>query len=667
MKTITLVLGIAVVILVGLDLRAEPKNNLAPLVAQPLPLGSIKPTGWLKRQLRIQAAGLGGHLDEFWPDVKDSAWIGGAAEGWERAPYWLDGFIPLAIELDDAALKERARKWIDHILRTQSPDGWLGPISGNPSPQSRLAQYDVWPRFIVLKAMTQWQEATNDDRIAPAMTRFFRRLDKLLDEKPLEEWARVRWADLSLSIYWLYDRTPEPWLLDLAAKVRKQGLDWPKLACDFPYHEKVTRRTLAEFTAAAGGRKINDQFGATHGVNVAMGVKAPAVWARQSGDADDRRAVFTLLKTIDKFHGQATGMFSCDEHLAGRSPSQGTELCTVVEMMFSLETLLTMLPDVSLADRLEAIAYNALPATFKDDMWAHQYDQQANQVVCKMSQERVYTNNGPDSNLFGLKPNFPCCLANMHQGWPKFTSHLWMQSSAGGLIAMTYAPCDVKTSIGGNDVQVTVETDYPFADTIDVTVVSPKAAEFPLDLRIPEWTQGATVAIDAAKPQPARAGTFHQLKRQWSGSTRVTLTLPMKLRAERRFNDSVTIRRGPLVFALNVGQDWRKLRDDKPSADWEVHPTTSWNYGLAIDPAHPEAGLNVETRPVAESPFSPERPAVWLVGKGRRIEDWKLLRNAADVPPRSPVKSSAPLEDVKLFPYGCAKLRVTEIPVLASE
>jgi uncharacterized protein len=336
-------------------------------------------------------------------------------------------------------------------------------------------------------------------------------------------------------------------------------------------------------------------------------------------------------------------------------------------MMYSLETLLTIQPEVALADRLESVAYNALPATFTDDMWAHQYDQQANQVVCKVSPERVYSNNGPDANLFGLEPNFGCCLANMHQGWPKFTAHLWMRSAAGGLSAMAYAPCDVEASVGGSDVRVGVRTDYPFADTIAITVNSATPAGFPLDLRIPAWAEGATVAVDGADPEPARAGTFHRVSRRWSGKSRVTLTLPMKLRTERRYNDSVTVHRGPLVFAIRVGQDWRKLRDRKPTADWEVYPTTAWNYGLAIDPEDPQAGLRVETREVAESPFSPDAPAVRLLGKGRRIVGWELLRNAADVPPQSPIHSAEPLEDVELIPYGAAKLRVTEIPVLSGD
>ena len=87
---------------------AQP-TGLLPLAYRPLPLGSIRPAGWLRDQLQVQAGGLSGHLDEFWPDVEDSAWIGGKQEGWERGPYWLDGVVPLGILLDDPKSVERVR------------------------------------------------------------------------------------------------------------------------------------------------------------------------------------------------------------------------------------------------------------------------------------------------------------------------------------------------------------------------------------------------------------------------------------------------------------------------------------------------------------------------------------------------------------------------------
>ena len=153
-----------------------------------------------------------------------------------------------------------------------------------------------------------------------------------------------------------------------------------------------------------------------------------------------------MLEILDRYHGQATGIFTCDEHLAGRSPSQGTELCTVVEAMYSLEVAAAIIGDARLGDRLEMLAFNALPATFKKDMTAHQYDQQCNQVVCTAAGEHVYVSNEADSNLYGLEPNFGCCTANMHQGWPKFASHLWMKSA--GRRAGGHRLCTVRDRYG---------------------------------------------------------------------------------------------------------------------------------------------------------------------------------------------------------------------------
>ena len=124
---------------------------------------------------------------------------------------------------------------------------------------------------------------------------------------------------------------------------------------------------------------------------------------------------------MDRYHLLPSGVHSGDEHMAGLNPSQGTELCAVVEGMFSVEHLIAILGEPALSDRLEKIAFNALPGAFDGDMWAHQYDQQPNQVLCSL-RARHWTTNGPEANLFGLEPNFGCCTSNFHQGWPKLVS-----------------------------------------------------------------------------------------------------------------------------------------------------------------------------------------------------------------------------------------------------
>jgi DUF1680 family protein len=644
----------------GFEQAQSVGRAIQPTAYRPLPLSRIKPTGWLREQLRTQAAGLSGHLDEFWPDIKNSAWTGGTAEGWERVPYWLDGLVPLAYLTDDQALQAKARRVIDYILDHQHPDGWLGPIGDTAGHKP----YDTWPLFPLFKALTQYQEATGDPRVVAALSRCARKIDRVIDQTPLHSWAKMRAADFAITLVWLHERTGEPWLLDLARKCFAQSHDWRAQFDDF----KFTGKTQGKFELD------------THGVNTAMALKYGAVRYLLTGDTRDRGAVFPMLALLDLHHGQATGIFTCDEHLAGRCPSQGTELCTVVEAMYSLEVASAVTGDARLGDRLEKLAYNALPATFKKDMTAHQYDQQCNQVICSKEGNHVYVNNGSDSNLFGLEPNFGCCTANMHQGWPKFASFLWMRSADGGLAAIAYAPCVVETRIQDKPVKVEVKTDYPFRDTIAIAVTVGEPMSFPLHLRVPLWTKevigaapglelragGIALPLGSTRFMVNGGGGFLELRGEWSGTKAISLRLPMEVRLYHGFNDAVAIERGPLVYGLKIGAEWKKVRDNSQFSDWEVYPTTPWNYALQIDSEHPEQSVTFQERPLGSSPLTPEGAPVIAQVKGRRLSGWKLERGAAAPPPPSPAASNGPAEELILVPYGCTDLRITEFPTLGS-
>ena len=631
-----------------------PKPGVVrPNALAPLPLGEIKPAGWLKRQLEIQAAGLGGSLDEFWPDIKSSAWIGGKAEGWERVPYWLDGLVPLAFLNDDPALKAKARRFVDYILEHQQPDGWLGPIGDTAGHKP----YDPWPLFPLFKAFIQYEEAAADPRILPALLKCARKIDAVLDETPLYSWGRMRAADFASALLILHDRTHEPWLIDLARKAFAQSHDWRAEFEDFRYTERTE------------GRFDLDR----HGVNIAMGLKYGPVRYRLTGDPGDRDAVFTMLDKLDEYHGQPNGLFSCDEHLAGRSPSQGSELCTVVEAMYSLETAIAATGDPRLGDRLEKLAFNALPATFKKDMTAHQYDQQCNQVACRREGEHVYTSNGPDSNLYGLEPNFGCCTANFHQGWPKFAANLWMKTPDGGLAVVAYAPCVVETEIQGKPVKLEVKTEYPFRDVVDITVTVPEPMTFPLALRtlkrsLPVFLLNeTTAAVQRIEAPDEGSDGYQKVHVAWTGSSSLRLALPAHLRLYHGAHDSVAIERGSLVFALPIGAEWKKVKDNPRFADWEVLPTTPWNYALDLAPANLAGSATLEEGPLnaAGTSFSVDGAPISMRVKARRLESWKIEKGAAAPPPRSPVRSDAPLEELRLIPYGCTDLRITEFPTLA--
>ena len=306
--------------------------------------------------------------------------------------------------------------------------------------------------MVMLKVLTQYQEATGDPRVVPgadALLRAPRR--RRPPSRPLHDWAVYRWAD-ELAI----DRLAlQPHRRPAAAGpgAHAEGAGH-RLAGALRHVCRSPTRPPASCSASAAPERLPDRGMRAHGVNVAMALKTSALWSLVSGEAADRDAALRALDVLDRHHGQPNGMFSADEHHAGRDPSQGTELCAVVEALYSLQQVVAVNGDVALADRIERMAYNAMPATMSADMWSHQYDQQANQVMCSLNRRRWVT-NGPESNLFGLEPNFGCCTANLHQGWPKLVGSLWMATPDNGLAAVVYAPSTVKARVGAAG-QVTI-------------------------------------------------------------------------------------------------------------------------------------------------------------------------------------------------------------------
>jgi len=652
--------GVAAASISKIGAGAEDKPALADIVVNrpplaqnrfyPLPLTSVRPKGWLLDQLRIQARGLTGHLDEFWPDVgSDNGWLGGKGDSWERGPYYLDGLLPLAHLVSDDKLLEKCNRWVDWTLGNQAPSGMIGPSDND----------DWWPRMVMLKVLTQHHDASRDARVIRVMESYFSHQLRQLRSRPLRDWGKFRWQDEVLSVVWLYNRTGNRELLQLAELLHQQGYNWRKQFESFEFRQKSSPEDLG----LVEGKLPPDRAMQAHGVNNAMALKSSAIRWLFSQDPADRAGVERQLAALDMYHGMPMGMFSADEHLAGRNPSQGVELCTVVETMFSLEQTVAILGNASLGDRLERIAYNALPAAVTDDMWAHQYDQQTNQIECTLAQ-RPWTSNGPEANLFGLEPNYGCCTANMHQGWPKFTSSLWMANAEGGVAAIAYAPCELRTTVFGIPVVIEEQTGYPYNGRINLQIGPAKAVRFPLALRIPQWADAAKIIVNDGPPARTRPGDFAILEREWKSGDQVSLELPMTARSRRWDDDSVIVERGPLLFSLSVETAWSKLRTRGMTADWEARPRSAWNYALQLDQRNSPLAEVPHPTGVSRNIFSLEGAPIRVEARGKKTSQWKAENGVAGKIPSIPVSSAEPVEKLILAPYGAAKLRITVFPVL---
>ena len=635
-------------LILALQVAVAPVFNREPLetttYAQ-LPLGAITPDGWLMEQLQKQADGLTGHLDQIYPQVMgdNNAWLGGDGDSWERGPYWIDGLLPLAYILNKQELKAKAQKWVDAILNSQQENGYFGPSEDHPFVYGlqRGKTHDWWPKMVALKILQQYYNATGDQRVIDCLNKYFRYQNNMLRQQPLDywsSWGKERGADNLNIVYWLYNIIGEEWLLELGKLIHSQTTDW---------------------TAAFLDGDIFYTQGSVHCVNLAQGFKAPVVWWQYSHDAKDRQAPWKAVETIRHTVGLPTGLWAGDEMLHWGSPTRGSELCTAVEMMYSLEEMLRITGDIRYADYLERVAYNALPAQIKDDFSAKQYYQQTNQISATKSWRSFSTPHDDTDIIFGTLNGYPCCLSNMHQGWPKLTQNLWYATPDGGLAAMVYAPSTVKAKVAGDTVAIITEnTDYPFKERISFTVnferKRTKKATFPLRFRIPEWAKEYEITLNGSPVQTEVSDRCALISREWKRGDTVILVFRMDIRTEEWYDKAWSIVRGPLVYALKMNEQWSwKAFEGKDryygDGAWEVTSDTPWNYCLMREEFSPnKCEVNQENGPVT------------IRVPARKLLSWTNIDSVAYwTEDGMDVGEECTIE---LIPYGCTTLRIAEFP-----
>ena len=639
-----------------------------------LPVTAIKPKGWLLNQLKIMRDGSTGHLDEVHNKIKnDNGWLGGKGDGWEETPYWLDGAVPVAYLLDDKDLKNKVLRYINWTLDNQRPSGYFGPITkwerqSGKKVTADSCQYgeDWWPKMIMLKVLQQYYMATNDPRVVPFMKKYFQYQLNSLKRCPIArwtEWAEARGADNVLIAQWLYSITKDPLLLRVAELIHAQSFAWSEWFLG------------RDWVINAATLQNNDRWMTRHGVNVGMSIKDPVVHYQRTGDTLYLRALRTGFNDLMTLHGLPFGVFSADEDLHGNDPTQGTELCAVVETMFSLENAISLTGETRYMDALERMTFNALPAQTTDDYNNKQYFQIANQVNIKRG---VFNFSLPFergmNNVLGMRSGYTCCLANMHQGWAKFASHLWYATADKGVAALHFSPNTLTTKVGNDNTEVTIDevTSYPFSGNINFAISAQKEVSFSLHLRIPAWCKEASLSLNGQPLRKEKGGQIILINRKWKNGDKLTLDLPMEVTTSNWGRNSRAVERGPLVYGLKLEEQWQKETDEKEGDYFNVLTTSPWNYGL-IDSIvkQPVKAVQVrEVKPVGDSfIWNLANAPIELKVFGKRIQDWKIVNDVAPQPVTARDglymgRVEDKTEELTLVPYGCTKLRIVAFPIV---
>ncbi|CAN5533509.1 glycoside hydrolase family 127 protein [soil metagenome] len=645
------------------------KAPLAPLSFIKLPVGSIQPKGWILKYLELQRDGLTGKLGEIsaWLDKNNNAWFSGTGKGdhgWEEVPYWLKGYGNLGYILKDEKMVAETKLWLDKVFQSQQPNGYFGPAFATTDiQQAKAGLQDMWPNMLMLWCMQSYYEYSNDARVIPFMTKYFKWQSTVPDEKLLKiYWENSRGGDNLYSIYWLYNRTGEKWLLDLANKIHRNTADWSQ----------------------------KDNLPNWHNVNIAQCFREPATYYMQTKDSSFLNATYNDFYLVRSIYGQVPGgMFGADENARKGfdDPRQAVETCGMVEQMASDEILTGITGDPMWADHCEEVAFNTYPAAVMPDFKGLRYLTAPNMVV---SDSRNHAPGIQNEGPFLMMNPFSsrCCQHNHAQGWPYYAEHLWMATPDNGIAALLYNSSEVTAKVGtgkGSLVTLKQTTHYPFDENIKIEISTKNSTSFPLYLRIPNWCSIASIKVNGVDEKVVvEPGSYARIETKWKQGDVVELVLPMKLKKQdwTKNKNSVSISYGPLTFSLKIDESY-KLVDSKKAVAWdskwqpnadqskwpsyEIYPASMWNYGLALNdqPLESQFEMVKKAWPENDFPFTEADVPFMLKAKGKIIPEWILDQyGLCDVLPQSPVTVATKEQPIELIPMGAARLRIASFPVV---
>jgi hypothetical protein len=566
----------------------------------------------------------------------------------------------------------------EHVIDHQHEDGWLGP-------EEDLSRRNFWGRYPLFLGFMQLVEAEpelGNTTILPAMHRFVRLMYSMLKNRHQgfvwkpgdlfdDQWGRARAADMVLALQWLYEKQPagnEEIIYFCMVEMYEMAYDWSYWFSE----EKFIKDDMEQHP----GNILDSLFPYIHGVNAGQGLKWGGVFGRLIHDNKLPDTSRSGVNWTFQYHGTPSGAIIGDERMSSLSPIRGTELCSVVESMFSLNYLYQALGDRDLADKSELAAYNALPVMLMPHWWAHQYVAQTNQPSSQRLDSTPFWNVGPFGQTFGTEPNYPCCTVNM-QGYAKWVPAMFVGDGNDGLAHVLLGPAHVSTTLWKrkNRVRIRCDTNYPFANYLDYEIKAQSAFRF--SFRVPSWARlnGSAIIINSGKKHtlhPNNTTGLHTVIVP-KGRSRIQVSFAAAIRTVPRSSDTVSIYHGALLYALSIPGNYTPSRPARypdsqapdRASDWTVTPLQPWN--LAIDTStlqfyeYPNRYDKLLPHPI----WQEDAPPISISALACPI-DWNLTEAgwAPEPPGKGGRNCTGRAVMVELRPYGSAKLHVAEIPTV---
>lgn len=627
----------------------SPQQAAAPQAQfQALPYGSVRPAGWIKRQLDDDVrAGILAYYHRSWqvgnkgfllrgknPNrvAKQPDFWDGGAEG-----YWALGLICSAILTEDATARQRADALVAEILQSQDSDGYIGIFDASSRYRPDTVDRDVHRGFLFF-ALLSYAQAYRRPDVLSAVERAVQ-----CDMRHFNRETKGLWAkDFTVM--------SNPWFLDHLAQAtgNRAYADYAAFLVENYSTAPGGNRVFADCTLPNLLEREKPFIG--HACNTTGNLALPWIAYYANGDPRYRQAG---ENAFEKFARQmsVSGSLPGDEDNQGRPPFPdiSIEFCTTTYLVENALLVAAKTGRSLYFDYAERALFNAGMGARLPDGTAHAYLKRDNEFNLEFPGIFHRYQYSPDHHPF-------CCTTRMMSVLPVYVGNMFARTSDGqGIAAVGFGPAIVRTEIKGTPVTVEEKTLYPFDGRIEFTLRPERPVRFEFLVRVPTWA--STADLDSAGAAIARRGEYFVVTKEWTPGDRVVATFSTPVTTHRWINGETYIQSGPLVFAAKIpaiptkydrfpsGVTIQEFSDGKlpiygfsPGQNASLLWEASFD-GVTAEPAYGFKRVSVKTA-------DPDRP--WHESPVRLAGQMNRMRRKFEV---------------ELVPMGCTVLRRVTFPV----
>ncbi len=542
----------------------------------------------------------------------------------------LEAYIDSVLDIVAAAQEPDGYLYTARTINPKKPHKWAGMKRWE---QEETLSHELYNLGHMVDAACAHYQATGSRKFLDIAMKY---ADCVVREVgPAEGQARVvpghQIAEMALAR--LYVLTGEKKYLDEA----KFFLDWrgkTKVRRDY----SQSRRPVTEQKEAVG-----------HAVRAGYMYAGMADVAALTGDSAYIRAIDAIWRNIVEKKMYLTGgvgalhageAFGANYELPNLTAYN--ETCAAISMVYLNQRMFLLHGDAKYIDCLERTLYNGVISGMSADGGKFFYP---NPLAADGHYGFNHDGSMERQPWFGCA----CCPSNLCRFIPSMPGYVYAVR-ADSLYVNLFAGSTATLSVGGKDVELTQQTDYPWQGDVSLTVGKSGPKRFTMMVRVPGWVRGEVtpgglyayadsleqswwITVNGQKVNPQLHKGYAAISREWKKGDVVRLHLdmtPRTVKADSRVKADrgrVAVQRGPLVYcaewADNSFDVMRFVLDAKPQFTISDDPALAGGVkkltaGGTVLSCAPDGRLQAKAASVTLTPYyswchrGPGRMEVWL-------------------------------------------------------